>query len=219
MESPDHHEAIFGLTRSGKTWHVCARADNWPGPVLYVNLQDQVLEVGAWTRAGMHDSLPLMVKSRRARINYVPNEDLRIARREVAALVNFLMRQGHVWPVPILVILDEADEFSPEGQLWTPGIRLAARGGKHNVWVWLATQFPAQLSKKAVRNCFRCVYFPSPGLAAYLNEKKLPGDQIEARLLEAPKYSFVTFTHPNLLDGPFTTLPDGTEKKLVTLAK
>jgi hypothetical protein len=210
----EQHELVVGFTGTGKTYHMVAEAyHGWPGPVLVWNPQAQELDTGSWIEVGLSDSLELMFKSARARLNYIPNADLRIARKELAAIANWLMTPGKVWDPPVLLILDEVDEQGPQGKLGTAPAKVAKRGRKHRVFGRFASQFPAEVTKEIVRNCAVHVLFPTPYGAEYFKGHGLPGELIEKTLAAAPPRSYMRWVVATReLKGPYTTLADGTER-------
>lgn len=216
MELQQAHELIVGMTGGGKTYYALARCRSWPGPVFYWNPQDQEIEpeLGAWIRADRYNSVHQLFAGR-ARINYVPQWRIDHAIDELEVIVAHAMRPGRIWPAPLLLIIDEADQISPQGKLATPGHQVAQRGRKHHVFGWFVTQFPSALSKDVVRNCTTHTIFKCTYAAGYLSAHGLPGDQIAETLAAAPQYAFLQWTIDGRLAGPYRTDSQGR----VTLTK
>lgn len=198
------HKFTVGMTRSGKSYHaqVCAKA--WPGPVLFYNPQAQKMDLGEWTKVTPNDSLSALVSllshRKQARVNFIPHWKRKIAVPQLGVVVDTLMQR--IWTPPLLVIVDESDQVSPEGSDGTPGHEIAQRGAKQGVWGNFVTQHPSVVSKVIMRQCLVKEIFVTEDSASYFKHYHWPGDEIERILSVAPKHSYLVWSNRQLT-GPF----------------
>lgn len=201
------HHFISGTTGSGKSHmarHIC---EHWPGPVLFVNIQDDDL-LSSWARVEYDqytsaEVLALLAKYKRLRLNFIPHFDEWVAPKLVQVLVRRAMYLMPVWQDPLLIAIDEADKFSPQGKKGTATHELVQRGRKRGVFGLIISQFPADVDKGVLRNCTVHSYFHNPYVGDYYERYHLPGDQIRTTLARAGQFNFVQVAPDGSMSGPF----------------
>ncbi len=196
------HQFVAGRTRSGKTTYAVARAWRWPGPVLFVNTQDEDLGEG-WWRADPSSSAVALIQSlkRGQRIDYLPSADDAAAAAEIGALVERVFVRAP-WRPPLLFVVDETHVYAPNSGRPSSLLRIARRGLRWGVVGLWISQRPADVSKGLVSQCASHVLFPVSFESDYLSRHGLPGDEIRRRLAEAPPYSYLLWDQLELT-GPF----------------
>lgn len=197
----DRHVLAVGRTGTGKTRHLLGYALRGKR-VLYFNTQG---EDAPWPglavadrRIALADLWPGLALGP---VNYVPHDETPVARAELDVLVADAMRRE--WRPPLVLCVDEADVFAPEGGRPGPLERLAKRGRKQGVFLYAITQHPADLSKQVVRNVRRHVVFRLDYSAAYYRHHRLPAEEIEGALALSPSPHAYVVYEDGEVRGPF----------------
>jgi hypothetical protein len=198
------HTACVGLTRSGKTTWALERAGEWPGPVIFINTQEEnVPTAGDWVFVRGENTVGEITSALLSgfHLNFLPAEDTKQARGQVRVLVDLLF--GRVWRPKLLLIADEAYVYAPRSALYTPLHRVARRGlrwGIHGLWISLR---PADVSFDLLTQCQRHVIFNTSNYeGSYFRSHGLPGEAIQAAVSAAPPYSYVVWDLREM-SGPF----------------
>jgi len=188
------HRAYFGQSGTGKTTLAADHAADAGANVLFFNTQEEDVLPG-FTRADRTDLLHLLAAGR---IDYVPAADDRTARMELDVIVRemFKHRERHN-----VLIVDEAQEYAPEGSRPGPLELVARRGRRHNVELWVVSQHPADLAKKVLRQVSTVYLFEMPYSDQYLRQQNIPVEHLRALHEEGGEYSYAVWDGLNL-DGP-----------------
>ena len=196
------HVFVCGRTRSGKTRAELARALSHPGPVLFINTQDETMGAG-WVLAGPHDRVSSLLRALRAgrRVAFLPAAYPPTAVRELQALVAVLFGAAP-WPRPVLLIVDEAHVFAPQGS--PPGAlhRVALRGLRWGLQLVLISPRPAIVDKGLVTQCALHRIFATSWEGSYFASHGVPAEKVKAILDAAGRWSYVVFDGASVA-GPF----------------
>ena len=198
----NEHVFCCGRTRSGKTTWARAYAARWPGPVLFVNTQEERMPRG-WTSAGPEHSIRVLVRALRAgdRVDYVPSAEDVTARAELGCLVDLLFRRAP-WSPPVLLAVDETHVYAPQSPTPSPLHRIARRGLRWGiVGLWIS-QRPANVSKDLVTQCARHIIFQTSWEGGYFSDHGIPAEEVSRLLSAGGDYSYVVWDGAQLT-GPF----------------
>lgn len=189
------HTVVLGRTGSGKSHriaHVVVPA--WPGPVLYWAGGHEPAEAfdplmvhvdGADPSSRVRDALAAGRK-----VLYTPSIRQRVADRELRFWQERLM--SRYWHRPLLVVVDEAPRYAPQGSIDTPAHLLATGGRRWGVACVFVCQRVADLSKTVAAQCTTWViHAHGPLDRAYLHERGVVLTPEDDAALERP-YGYVT---------------------------
>jgi DNA helicase HerA-like ATPase len=195
----DGHLVILGLTGSGKSYLMHRLIEQWEGATFTVDPQDEGLPGDLVTR---RNTLGDIVRELKAggRLVYAPRTSIPAARKVMDALVPVFLN-WEKWEPPLLVTIDEAQIFAPEGR-YSMLEDVALRGRKWQVRLALVTQRPAELSKGVITQCAKQVIFETAWEAPYFTQRGIPMDQAQALLQQGGQYSYVVHQNGRLA-GPY----------------
>lgn len=204
---------VVGATGTGKSWYAWERA-NRARSCLFFDTEDAAAGAGRppgpVIRAGWEDGAVDLVRCLRGKapmpavVQYVPRDSEKVARAELAVLVNALIAR----PGPeVLLAVDEAYYYAAEGLADGPLHLVARRGRKYGLALLAVTQRPADVSKTLVTQCSRHILFKTSCEGPWFSRYGLPAEGIRARLDAAPAYSYLVW------DGIVLTGPFGGEGK------
>lgn len=203
------HEFVCGRTGSGKSVYAVKRGLAHAGPCLYIDPQEQDDLPARWPRTGSQNMISQILSlARRGGVVYVPDRRLKEAQREIRGLIGCLFA-GRPWSPPLLLIVDEAQVFAPEGGADSPLTWIALRGRRWGVQGLFVSQRPAEVDKSVVTQCARHVVFQTAFEGPYFQRYGLPADDIRSRLSPpTPDHSYVVWDGV-ALTGPFKELWSG----------
>lgn len=190
------HEFVCGLPGSGKTHHAVFLARQHRGPLLVIDPQD---DPGLpWPRADASNTWgQIWAAAQHGGVRYVPSMDDERAHRELRLITQRLL-QPH--SRELLLVVDEAHIYAPEGKPAGPLHQLARRGRRFGARLLLISQRPADLSKGLVLLCSRHTIFTSFE-GPYLQRFGIPADDLRQRLATV-EYGYCTWDMATL-QGPF----------------
>lgn len=191
------HEFVCGLPGSGKTHHAVHVATHHQGPVIVIDPQDD--PDLPWPRADSGNSWSqIWAAATSGGVRYVPSLDDARAERELR-LIALRLLQPH--QRELLLVIDEAHIYAPEGKPAGPLHQAARRGRRFNVRLLLISQRPADLSKGLVLLAARHTIFTTFE-GSYLAKYGIPADDLRQRLVNGGDYSYCTWDMASL-QGPF----------------
>jgi len=189
------HRAYFGQSGTGKSTLAAYHAAEAGANVLFFNTQDEEGILPGFARAGRGDLVELLSAGR---VDYVPAAEDDHARMELDVIVREMFRRRD--RVNILIV-DEAQEFAPEGGAPGPLERVARRGRRHQVELWVVSQHPADLSKSVLRQMSAVYLFELPYSDRYLKMQHIPSGDLHELLRRGGDYSYAVWDGLEL-DGP-----------------
>lgn len=191
------HEFVCGLPGSGKTHHAIRLAREHRGAVIVVDPQDD--PDLPWPRADASNSWgQIWEAAGRGGVRFVPAMDDQRANRELRLIAQRLL---HPHQRELLVVVDEAHIYAPEGKPVGPLHQLARRGRRFGVRLVLISQRPADLSKGLVLLSARHTIFTSFE-GPYLSKYGINGEELRRRLLAGGEHAYCTWDMATL-QGPF----------------
>lgn len=179
------HILISGMTRHGKTYYAKHCFKNGRG--IFLNPRVENIP-GSLRVDGTHSVKDIISAIKRGRrLNYILNSRLDYARKEVDLLCDYLLAEN--WTSPILVICDEIQDFSPQGDTKSGILRLARTGLGQNIQLVSICQRIADLSKIVVTQSEIKVFFrPADEDVRYLELKGYPVQEIKKRIADRKYY-------------------------------
>lgn len=202
------HTTIAGVTGSGKSTFAHALHKATPGVSIYVNPDAERGVAGVTIDMSKGDALDLSIIQDASRINLIPPDgtgteaDMDAIERLQAGLFALGENIPHDEP-RFFVFIDEAHEFAPlhtEGD--NPVVRLMKRGRRHNCRVFIVSQSPADLSKKAVKQSnYHVVFAVNDYSESYLKRIGLPAEAIKTTVGAPENHRFVVYDGYNVV-GP-----------------
>lgn len=203
------HSDIVGTTGSGKTTLAARLYDNAPGVAIYVDPSGEVPVGGRVVDMSDGDAFDPAVLAENRRVVIIPPDgtgteaDLRFMNRLQEALFaigdEIPHNRGRFY-----LFVDEAHEFAPlhaDGD--NPIIRIAKRGRKRNIRLFMVSQSPADMSKKAVKQMeYHVIFAVNDYDADYLKRYGMPADEVKAAVGSPDEHKFVVYDGFNL-SGPF----------------
>lgn len=206
------HSSIVGATGSGKSTLAKSMFDAAPGTAIYVDPSGADMDA---SRADVNidlsdgDSYDPEIFAEARRIRIIPpdgtgtDEDF----AAMSALQSLLFDIGENIPHEngkFYVFVDEAHEVAPLGAPGdNPIVRIAKRGRSHNVRLFLISQSPADMSKKAVKQVHYHVVFALNDYSLdYLKRYGMPSEAVESSVDGPGSYKFVIYDGYDLT-GPF----------------
>lgn len=206
------HSSIVGATGSGKSTLAKALFDAAPGTAIYVDPSGNDMEA---TRADFNirlnegDALQPEAFAENRRIRIVPpdgtgTEDDFAA---MSGLQRLLFDIGENIPHErgkFYVFIDEAHEVAPlSASGKNPVVRMAKRGRAHNIRLFLVSQSPADMSKKAVKQVrYHVVFALNDYSLDYLKRYGMPAESVEAAVESPDTHKFVIYDGYDL-SGPY----------------
>ena len=195
------HEFVCGLPGSGKTHHAIHVARAHRGPVIVVDPQDD--PDLPWPRADASNSWgQIWEAAGRGGVRYVPSVDDGRANRELRIIAQRLLRPHSR---ELLLVIDEAHIYAPEGKPAGPLHQLARRGRRFGVRLVLISQRPADLSKGLVLLSARHTIFTTFE-GPYLSRYGINGEELRHKLLTGGEHAYCVWDLATLA-GPFHDPP------------
>lgn len=203
------HADIVGTTGSGKTTLAARLYDNAPGVAIYVDPSGEVPVGGRVVDMSDGDAFDPAVLAENRRVVIVPPDgtgteaDMRFMNRLQEALFaigdEIPHNRGRFY-----LFVDEAHEFAPlhaEGD--NPIIRMAKRGRKRNIRLFMVSQSPADMSKKAVKQMeYHVIFAINQYDGDYLKRYGMPSDEIREAVGSPDEHKFVVYDG-FAVSGPF----------------
>lgn len=193
LSQNNNHIFICGQTRSGKTYFAGRALAELPGPVLFVNVQEEQLP-------GRFMQLPKSANFEQVRDClrdgakldlHLPMDEER-ANAVIGLVLKNLMFSGFSEKRPVYVALDECHLL--RGPALTYAVQAATRGLKRGVRCVFITQRPALCSKTLYTQAAeQYIFYLSPSEKEYLKNKGLDYDRCFQIWEEKGKYSYIYF--------------------------
>lgn len=203
------HSDIVGATGSGKTTLAARMYENAPGVAIYVDPSGEVPVNGAVVDMSEGEAFDPSVLAENRRIVIIPPDgagseaDMRFIEQLQSALFSIGDEIPHN-DGRFYVFIDEAHEFAPlHADPSNPIIRMSKRGRKRNIRLFMVSQSPADMSKKAVKQMkYHVIFAVNDYDSEYLDRYGMPADEIKERLGRPDEHRFVIYDGFDL-DGPF----------------
>lgn len=191
MMSDYKHIFICGQTGSGKTYLSNYLANQYDD-LLFFNSQHYKLKGDYLNLNGQSDEKVLIsALEKKYRINYLPAENIEIARKELNYLVELLKNSERKRRK--LVIIDEVADYAPQSMLKESAVYFLARRGRgHNLKCVFISQTPADVAKSITKQCEHHIIFKFNFYdEAYFTRFKIPSKEINDLLNKNKAYSFI----------------------------
>lgn len=202
------HSSVVGATGSGKSTLAASLYRNAPGVAVYVdpsgdeNVPGHTVDL----RETTFDPADMAEHSRIRVIlpDGTGTDDDRVA---MSRIQQILFELGNEIPNEkgrFYLFIDEAHEVAPlnaDGD--NPVVRLAKRGRSHNVRLFLISQSPADMSKKAVKQVrYHVVFALNDYSLDYLKRYGMPDEKVKSAVGSPDDHKFIIYDGYDL-DGPF----------------
>lgn len=185
------HELNIGITRSGKTYNAFEQVKHSSAPSIYYNIKKQPIEVvkkyievdASITQRQLYHAM-----KHYKLINFIPSDSAAHRKHEIAGIVKLAFAYGG----PVNLIWDEAWEYIPQNTQESPVFTVARRGASEGIKNIILSQSPADIDKKAVKQCeIIRVFRLNEWDYRYLKTVGFDGEKINLMLESAPQYSHV----------------------------
>lgn len=189
------HTTVVGLTQEGKTYAVTKSLLSKQQGALFINTKRDEVPVIGYTEVDgsiSFDRLYRMIAKGR-KVAYWPSRVESARSRELAYIIDAIYDRGKA---DIIIAVDEVHLFDKRGQkkleeLATTGLGLGYKG------VFMSQRF-ANISKTLVTQSLDKVIFRTEMEGPYFKTYGLPQEEIEKRLQQGGKYSFVIYDSKEL---------------------
>ena len=194
------HTSIVGTTGSGKSTLAIALFENAPGRAIYVDpTGDEDVRADATLDLREDQFNPaIFAENRRIRLILPDGTGTDADMAAMAAIQISLFEIGSEIPHEdgrFYLFIDEAHEVAPlhaDGD--NPVIRIAKRGRSHNVRLFLISQSPADMSKKAVKQVYYHTVFALNDYSLdYLKRYGMPDETVESAVGSPKDHKFVIY--------------------------
>jgi hypothetical protein len=198
----EDHTAVFGQTRSGKTYGARESLQKQSKGVLFFNTQ-QIRFPGAWTVATKQTDFDDIVDGLIGGEKIVYNPSREHRQQELATIILLLYKaaEEHMSDLDIYVVIDEVHLFT--GRALAACVELATTGirwGLKAVWI---SQRPAKVDNTLMTQSTRFVLYELSQMESqYFKTYRLPFEEIYSKLGEGGKYSYVVFDGRKV-EGPY----------------
>lgn len=190
MRNNNKHELVLGITRSGKTYFTSRKKRN--GINLYIDIKAEIKKGKVLTVDNTLRELKHSFKYYKE-ITFHCSNDSRQAKKEIDIILGYL--EKYEKNNLINIIIDEVADFIPQGESKSNIFKIARRGlksEKKGLRLVLVGQSPADIDKKAVKQCERIRIFKLNDWSyKYLNRLGLPSKDIKRMLDKSKKYSHI----------------------------
>lgn len=203
------HVSVVGATGSGKTTLAIRYYENVPvGRGIFIH-QDPNDSMKADARINYEngDSWDPSVLQGNRLIEIVMPLDEETAREELDQIQHDLFAlgqsMGHDEP-RFYVFVDEVHEYAPIGSPADNAlVRMAKRGRRHNIRLWMISQSPADVSKKALKQARYHVIFAIGTFSQdYFKTYKIPFEKVRNAVSDPESHKFVVWDDFKL-HGPY----------------
>ena len=189
------HSFVSGITRYGKTYYAKCNFARWQGAALFFNPKGKNEKVAGSVAASGKNSIGQIIGllHDREKINFVLDGSLVDARKQVNYICEKLL--GYDWSAAggLLVVCDEVQDFSPQGDIKSGVLRLARMGLGLGIKCIFVAQRPADASNIIISQCEEKIFFsPSPEDRSWIGGKGYPLEDIEDRI-GGRKYYFCRY--------------------------
>lgn len=203
------HVDIVGATGSGKSTVANSLYKHAPATAIYIDpsAEEEVQGTTIDYRDGETFDAQVLGESRRIRI--IPphgtgtEEDMEMMAELQAVLFQLGGSISHQ-DGRFYVFIDEAHEFTPlHAEGTNPVVRMAKRGRKRNIRLFLVSQSPADMSKKAVKQMnYHMVFALNDYSIDYLKRYGMPADAVKRATGHKDEHKFVIWDGFDLT-GPY----------------
>lgn len=192
---PDAHVFIAGATRGGKTVTANEMHALWSGLSIFFNSEEEPNVAGFRVRSPRELLEGIKRVGWDGTFDYVPNARTREGLQdELDALQTLLFRMADMKSrnFPIQLVVDECQDYAPQGGAENGFHVLVRKGLKRGIKVVALSQDPATVSKTVIRQCYYKVWVGGydPYYTPYFDRYKLPVDEIQG----LPQGDYVVFT-------------------------
>lgn len=181
---------ISGITRSGKSYRIKEHINNSNVPTIFFNPKNEKTPYKTLDKNNSFRQLKYCLDEYRV-INFNGSLDSsKSLHAECDRLVDFIF---NIWKKRIDFVIDEGAEVIPQrGKGAERFFKLTMQGLGLGYRPIVITQSIADIDKRVVRQCETKEFFRHDDWGyKYLNECRVPSDEIEKRLKASPQYSFV----------------------------
>jgi hypothetical protein len=182
------HKFITGMTRSGKTYLALQMMLAWRGPVVFWNPQQEYMDYMYNVNRSLNTKMFVRLISKGCKLGYVPVDHRGAAERELSALLKLVLQAQEEVKNNVLFVIDEAQDYGD-----TEAAQFIARRGlSRGITGIFTAQSAADVSKVLCRQAEQHIHF-QVGVydIEYYRRYHLPIDEMQRRLKEGGKYSFI----------------------------
>lgn len=194
------HSSIVGATGSGKSTLAAALYREAPGVAIYIDPSGDETVRGRTIDYSAGETLEPSDLVESDRLRLIPpdgtgtEDDIRFMAGLQASLFAIGERIPHERG-KFYVFVDEAHEMAPLNASGdNPVVRMAKRGRSHNIRLFLVSQSPADMSKKAVKQVrYHVIFALNDYSLDYLKRYGLPSDAVDDRVGSPDGHKFVVY--------------------------
>lgn len=181
---------ISGITRSGKSYRIKEHIKNSNVPTIFFNPKNEHTPYKKLDKSNNFKQLAYCLKEYRVVDFHGSLDSSKSLQEECNRLVDFIF---NIWQTRIDFIIDEGAEVIPQrGKGAERFFKLTMQGLGLGYRPIVITQSIADIDKRVVRQCETKEFFRHDDWGyKYLNECRVPADEIEKKLIIAPQYSFI----------------------------
>lgn len=202
------HSTVVGATGSGKSTLAAALYRNAPGVSIYIDPSgDETVPGETVDLRETEFDASVFADSRRVRVILPDGTGTEADMRAMDTIQQTLFALGSEIPNEngrFYLFIDESHEVAPLGAGGdNPVVRIAKRGRSHNIRLFLVSQSPADLSKKAVKQVhYHTVFALNDYSLDYLKRYGMPSEKVEEMVGRPDAHKFVIYDGYDL-DGPY----------------
>lgn len=208
------HVGIVGSTGSGKTTFSIHLYENVPtgkGIFIHQDPNDRMdFDVRIDYSRGDTWTVEKLKENRLIEVVMPPNEEH--ARMELAQIQADLFTIGRQLPHDnprFYVFVDEAHEYADlNAEDDNPLVRMAKRGRRHNIRLFIISQSPADVSKKALKQAnYHAIFAMGTFSKSYFDTYHIPFEEVRDKVGKPDSHKFLIWDDFELW-GPFKLPPE-----------
>lgn len=194
LSRQNNHIFISGQTRSGKTYFAGRALAELPGPVVFINLQEEDLPARFLTIKSEKISTDQLIQAVKdgVKIDLRLPFDQQKSNLVTAHIINSCMAAGFSEKRPVYIALDECHLLKDRGL--EKAIEAATRGLKRGVRCVFITQRPALSSKTLYTQAAeQYIFYLASSEKEYLRNKGLDYDQCLEHWTNLGQHSYIYY--------------------------